>query len=195
MHRPRRLLCAAGLAHFVRICVVSSSAARSTAVNLVGHFTASVGRPITPLRSPHVLRSGGSPHAGETSSRFPSTLLRPGSPSYKEIIAFGGIPDYSNTGLRSTSRIQAQPNADVPQMELAARWTPSSLQGTNCIKKLNFIDLPDCALPLATPHPALCPARTYLMDRIGEKVGVTTPRLALRPKSLSPKSHAHPARG
>jgi hypothetical protein len=51
------------------------------------------------------------------------------------------------------------------------------------------------ALSCATPRPALSPARTYLMDRIGEELGVTTPRLALRPKSLSPKSHAHPARG
>jgi hypothetical protein len=48
-----------------------------------------------------------------------------------------------------------------------------------------------CALPV--PGPALSPVRTYLMDRIGDEVGVTTPRL--RPKSLSPKSHAHPARG
>jgi hypothetical protein len=92
---------------------VSSSATRSTAVNLAGHLTASggmqipVGHPITPLRSPHVLRSGGSPHMGETPPRFPSTLVCPGSPSYEEVIAFGGIPDYSNVGLRSCSRIQA----------------------------------------------------------------------------------------
>jgi hypothetical protein len=31
-------------------------------------------------------------------------------------------------------------------MELAARRTPSSSQGTNCIKKLNFVDLPDCEI-------------------------------------------------
>jgi hypothetical protein len=50
--------------------------------------------------------------------------------------------------LRSSARIQAQPNADAPQleraMELAERRTPSSSQGTNCIKKLNFLDLHDC---------------------------------------------------
>jgi hypothetical protein len=33
----------------------------------------------------------------------------------------------------------------------------------------------------------------YLMDQIGDEV--ESPRHALRPKSLSPKSHAHPARG
>jgi hypothetical protein len=102
------------------------------------------------LRSPCVSRSGGSPHAGGDSPRSPSTPTLRGSPSYEDVVAFGGIKDCSKLGLRSSSRIQAQPNADVPQMErameLAARRTPSSSQGTNCIKKLNFVDLPDCEI-------------------------------------------------
>jgi hypothetical protein len=99
------------------------------------------------LRTPCVSRSGGSPHAGGASPQSPSTPTRRGSPSYEDVVAFGGIMDHSKMALRSSSRIQAQPNADAPQMErameLAARRTPSSAQGTNFIKKLNFVDLPD----------------------------------------------------
>jgi hypothetical protein len=106
-------------------------------------------RSVTPLRSSHASRSGGSPHAGMTPPRSPATPVHAGSPSYEDVVAFGGIPDYSKVGLRSSSRIRAQPNADAPQMERAMEMaerrirTPSSSQGTNCIKKLNFVNFPD----------------------------------------------------
>jgi hypothetical protein len=44
-----------------------------------------VGRCSSPLRSPRVSRSGGSPHAGTTPPRSSSTPLRAGSPSYEAV--------------------------------------------------------------------------------------------------------------
>jgi hypothetical protein len=41
-------------------------------------------------------------------------------PSTEEVIAFGGIPKPSN-GLRSSSRLGSQPNADMPQLERAMK--------------------------------------------------------------------------
>jgi hypothetical protein len=37
-------------------------------------------------------------------------------PSIEEVIAFGGIPK-STTGVRTSTRLDGQPNADMPQLE------------------------------------------------------------------------------
>ena len=41
--------------------------------------------------------------------------------STADIVAFGGIPEPSSAGLRSSNRLRAQPNADVPMLERAMK--------------------------------------------------------------------------
>ena len=69
------------------------------------------------------------------------------SPSEDAVIAYGGIADFSKSGLRSSARIRAQPNGDAPQleraMELIQRRDHSSPRGNSCVKKLSFVDFPD----------------------------------------------------
>jgi hypothetical protein len=38
-----------------------------------------------------------------------------------DVIAFGGIPDIAMTGVRSSERIRAQPNADISQLDRAVQ--------------------------------------------------------------------------
>jgi hypothetical protein len=67
--------------------------------------------------------------------------------SLEDIVAYGGIPDPAGSGLRSSLRIKAQPNADMPQLERAMHLTErrqsSATPGISCVKKLSFADLPD----------------------------------------------------
>jgi hypothetical protein len=51
-------------------------------------------------------------------------------PSTEEVIAFGGIPKPSN-GLRSSSRLGSQPNADMPQLEKAMKNAQSRDECSN----------------------------------------------------------------
>jgi hypothetical protein len=57
------------------------------------------------------------------------SLARKQTPTFDEIVAYGGIQEVSKLGGQSSSRIQAQPNADRTQleraMEVAQRREPS----------------------------------------------------------------------
>jgi hypothetical protein len=67
--------------------------------------------------------------------------------STEELIAFGGIPDCRTSGVRSSGRIRAQPNADATQLErammIAQRRDEFQGQGKNLnleFSVLNFSD-------------------------------------------------------
>jgi hypothetical protein len=67
-----------------------------------------------------------------------------------ELIAYGGIPESQGPGLRSSDRIKAQPNADLPQLErsqqqVAAR-DPSNYSGTNHLPKYTIDYFSDDAI-------------------------------------------------
>jgi hypothetical protein len=77
----------------------------------------------------------------------PSHVQTDGATSFSrdEIIAFGGIPEPSSKGTRSSARIGAQVNADDTQMERATcaaqrRLTPSlpGMQSSKCKSLLSF---------------------------------------------------------
>jgi hypothetical protein len=102
------------------------------------------GRPSTPVLSSLSPRSG-----SDTRSDFspavipiaPKLATKGGSESVgtgaflggkyavEKVIAYGGISEANGPGLRSSERIQAQPNADMPQMERAKQqgrvWYPA----------------------------------------------------------------------
>jgi hypothetical protein len=50
---------------------------------------------------------------------------RPLQHSYEDIVAYGGIPESSAFGTRSSDRLGAQPNADQPQLERSRSWRGS----------------------------------------------------------------------
>jgi hypothetical protein len=56
-------------------------------------------------------------------------------PTIEQLVAFGGISEPSSNGVRTSGRIRAQPNADMPQLEravhLAQRRNEQLLTGTS----------------------------------------------------------------
>jgi hypothetical protein len=56
------------------------------------------------------------------------------NPTMEQLVAFGGIAEPSSNGVRTSVRIRAQPNADMPQMEravhLAQRRDEQPITGT-----------------------------------------------------------------
>ena len=72
------------------------------------------------------------------------------SPTRQEVIAYGGIADPAETGLRSSARLRAQPNGDASTMEratsLADRRDSMLDAGTGTKRKLSFVNLPNAVI-------------------------------------------------
>ena len=72
------------------------------------------------------------------------------TPTRQEVIAFGGIADPGEAGLRSSARIRAQPNGEASTMErataLAARRDSMLDAGTGTKRKLSFVNLPNAVI-------------------------------------------------
>ena len=87
-----------------------------------------------------VARSGG-PAAPVLGDGFMS------KPTMEEIVAFGGIADPSRSGVRSSARLRAMPDADRPQLEramdLAERRDSAFQSGTRLCSKLSFVSIPN----------------------------------------------------
>jgi hypothetical protein len=62
-------------------------------------------------------------------------VVRKIKPTLEQLVAFGGIAEPASNGVRSSGRIRAQPNADLPQLEravhLAQRQKEQLLTGTS----------------------------------------------------------------
>jgi hypothetical protein len=64
--------------------------------------------------------------------------------SYEDIVAYGGIPENSTSGIRNSGRLQAQPNADQSQMERAMLLTQRhQTPGSTSDPKLSILEIPD----------------------------------------------------
>jgi hypothetical protein len=70
-----------------------------------------------------------------------------GKYAVEKVIAYGGISEANGPGLRSSERIRAQPNADMPQMERAkqqvAAHDPSFYSGTKDLSKFTIASFSD----------------------------------------------------
>ena len=67
-------------------------------------------------------------------------------PTKDDVITFGGIMDPAATGLRSSDRLRAQPDVDLPEldraMNLLHRRAARYDSGTTPIPMLSFVSIP-----------------------------------------------------